>query len=332
MTRYSQLSPLSIDEKFFICAKMLNFFGINESLKNEAVDFLKIKKEPGVSKPFSLNDFMQFFSYKDNFDYHKIRAQIIELSKRLEDKGFLSFAGNKGYTLGTERCFHISYELTKQQQKGRLFLSNVLGIEFVFDIISKNIAHITGENSAGDVVSGSGIMVSNNIILTCAHVVRDMAKIDDCLTINQRPYTILKHSAHSNIDVAFIEIKNEDSIFIPDLSFENGTVLEKVIAVGYPPVPRATHEVLVVQSGEVTGYMCDIEKNIYMLFSAIARPGNSGGPIISEKGRILGIVSQEVKFDGTHAFPFFAAVPTNAISEALQEMQCPIELPIDNYE
>jgi hypothetical protein len=46
----------------------------------------------------------------------------------------------------------------------------------------------------------------------------------------------------------------------------------------------------------------------------------------------LGIVSQEVKFDGTTTFPFFAAVPTNEIISALKEIGCPCELPIETFE
>ena len=70
-----------------------------------------------------------------------------------------------------------------------------------------------------------------------------------------------------------------------------------------------------------------------MLFSAIARPGNSGGPVVSEKGRILGIVSQEVRTDSQNAtFPFFVAVPTKEITKALKELDSPVELPIDLYE
>jgi S1-C subfamily serine protease len=78
--------------------------------------------------------------------------------------------------------------------------------------------------------------------------------------------------------------------------------------------------------------MTDAFKNDYMLFSAIARPGNSGGPIVSEKGRVLGLVSKEVKFDGTSTFPFFAAVPAEVIAKALLELSCPVELPIDTFE
>ncbi len=101
---------------------------------------------------------------------------------------------------------------------------------------------------------------------------------------------------------------------------------------GYPPVPRSTHSVLVVQSGEVTGYINDISNNNYLLFSAIARPGNSGGPVVSEKGSILGIVSQEISHQDTPVFPFYSAVPTSEIIKALNDLNCPVELPIDTYE
>lgn len=61
------------------------------------------------------------------------------------------------------------------------------------------------------------------------------------------------------------------------------------------------------------------------LFSAIARPGNSGGPVVAMDGRVVGIVTRSLERDKEEAdfmapMPFFAAVPSKLIAQALTEL------------
>ena len=83
MSRYSRLKPLDIEERKSICAKMLHLFGLDFKLKEEARAFLNIQHEQHVDRPFSLDDFIKFFTHKDGYDYGKIRAQIIEIARKL---------------------------------------------------------------------------------------------------------------------------------------------------------------------------------------------------------------------------------------------------------
>ncbi|MEV6102955.1 trypsin-like serine protease [Nocardia sp. NPDC051981] len=69
------------------------------------------------------------------------------------------------------------------------------------------------------------------------------------------------------------------------------------------------------------------------MFSATARPGNSGGPIVAQDGRVIGIVTQsfETSDDSTAerdedspapiaTSPFYADVPTPQIQKALADL------------
>ena len=73
------------------------------------------------------------------------------------------------------------------------------------------------------------------------------------------------------------------------------------------------------------------------MFSAIARPGNSGGPIIAHDGRVIGIVFQESSHTSstelqsggsqnpetsaelTDAAPFYRGIPASEMMRALDD-------------
>jgi len=66
-------------------------------------------------------------------------------------------------------------------------------------------------------------------------------------------------------------------------------------------------------------------------FSAVARPGNSGGPIVMIDGHIIGIVSRDFSSSDETSLPFHAGVPTSEIVKALQEFDENIVLPLETY-
>jgi S1-C subfamily serine protease len=65
---------------------------------------------------------------------------------------------------------------------------------------------------------------------------------------------------------------------------------------------------------------------------AIARPGNSGGPIVGENGTVIGIVSDELCEESIKSgLPFYAGVPTVEIARAVKEICPAVEFPIEDY-
>ncbi|MFE3003101.1 trypsin-like peptidase domain-containing protein [Nocardia sp. NPDC059246] len=64
-------------------------------------------------------------------------------------------------------------------------------------------------------------------------------------------------------------------------------------AFGYPRVPSAIDPPpLVVDRGGVANpEVSSMFGPEYFLFSATPRPGNSGGPIVAQDGRVIGIVT-----------------------------------------
>ncbi|MBF0593116.1 MAG: hypothetical protein HQL02_13615 [Nitrospirae bacterium] len=93
----------------------------------------------------------------------------------------------------------------------------------------------------------------------------------------------MKRDHTKKIDVGYIRIDKSYDL-VKGLAFIEPQILDNVITIGYPKIPLSTKAEIVSQKGEINTFIKDMYQNKYCLFSAITRPGNSGGPIFSEKG------------------------------------------------
>jgi len=73
-----------------------------------------------------------------------------------------------------------------------------------------------------------------------------------------------------------------------------------------------------VVNPSITDY-CDDELEFF-LYSAITRGGNSGGPIVAQDGRVIGIAAQNVLDKGRADAPHYRGVPGHVIVSALTDM------------
>jgi len=88
---------------------------------------------------------------------------------------------------------------------------------------------------------------------------------------------------------------------------------------GYPRVPTSVDADLVVRTGEVVNpAITSWRGDEYFLYSAITRPGNSGGPIVAHNGRVLGIVAHEALYKRQSGNPFYRGVPAHTVVTALE--------------
>lgn len=76
--------------------------------------------------------------------------------------------------------------------------------------------------------------------------------------------------------------------------------------------------------------------NRIFCFSAIARPGDNGGPIVSMRGNVLGLVTRSLErpreaSDLMPMMPFFAAVPATEVRRAVEEIAPDIQIAWEDY-
>ncbi|OBF72670.1 hypothetical protein A9X06_28140 [Mycobacterium sp. 852002-51759_SCH5129042] len=111
---------------------------------------------------------------------------------------------------------------------------------------------------------------------------------------------------------------------------------------GYRRVPMTAEMSLTVQRGEVVDLparfavqrgevvnpsipMMTPDRDPAFLYSAIARPGNSGRPIVAADGRVIGLVVEDsadtLSSDGAPvSAPFYRGIPSGQILRALNEL------------
>lgn len=173
---------------------------------------------------------------------------------------------------------------------------------------------------------GSGFAVGPETILTNAHVVAE-AKLDDSLAIGIVPsdgtdavYGRIVAISMRN-DLALI--RTTEAMNLPPLTFSGNppTTSGSVFSIGYPMnVDRAqglnNDDVFraqppVTSQGFLSGRRPSREMDTLLHTAPIAR-GNSGGPLVDECGRVIGVNSFGAESGGTDA-EFFFAVSTREI-------------------
>lgn len=329
---YANLAPLTVKQRLDITLATLEYFSAIG--QKEVFETLGKPMPDGAIRPLPSTNLPQFLEIKgalQNADrYHEsIRLLLDSLSAA----GLLIEMGPGGTNVMLPKCYYFFKEFTTIQSKGYYGLAQSLGVDFLYHLAASNIVHITGTTESGDIHAGTGIIVSENAILTCAHVITDMT-LDDKQNFLGSEVSILETRTHKSIDVGLLYIKDAKlSYNTMGLPFSEPIIGKELIILGYPKIPLARHAPLTMQRGEVT---CEALSTFYgdevFLFSAAARPGNSGGPILSSDGHFLGMVTRDLTYEDNSFSPHFAGVPTSQIAIAVQDLDHTLELPIENYQ
>lgn len=327
--RYSKLEPLLIKEKISFAVHACNFFSPS--------NYYKMCSENGLTpdtttRPLSAFNFLEHLTNNLKCDdAHKRSYRINQLLESLQSSGVLTAMGQSNFIIAPQSYYFLK-ELSNIEKRGILWLAPALGPTYLKYAYQDVTIHITGTTSNGDTHAGTGILIDEKHILTCAHVINDM-ELDKIQFAQNIPRDILTTHVHPLIDVGVIVLGNGDATPMKSIAFREPEITGRVHTLGYPRIPLSREPALIMQSGEVVSEeITTIHNEKVFLYSAIARPGNSGGPIISEGGHIVGIVSQDLLYKNSQDAPFYAGVPTSLIQEALNDLNINIQLPIEKYE
>lgn len=329
-TRYSQLANFSFANRIKLTIEALKFFHPNGYQEKCQV----LGKEPieNRTESFTARDFVRYLRLSGTLaEADRYVSRIAELLIQLEQKKLLTNVGRSNDVyLGTYYCFML--ELTFLQKNGTLWLASVFGPEFLYHGYGSSIVQITGVKSNGDEHAGTGLLIAPTWLLTCAHVLDDM-NVHDQQVFFGESHRIVRKLSHPKVDVGLVEVTPSMQM-LPDIAFRDPIVGESVVTLGYPRVPLSREAALVIQRGEVTNPNITllIGRTVF-LYSAIARPGNSGGPIISETGHVIGIVTEEL-FEKSDDFkmPFYTGIQTTELVRAIADLGQPVTLPVESYE
>lgn len=154
---------------------------------------------------------------------------------------------------------------------------------------------------------GSGVIVSpDGYLLTAAHVIGDAEEAWVRTTRGpQLPATLIRSS--SRLDVALLRVEGREHSCSAVRGTESDLALGRGvfginISVGDPGTPTVTR-------GVVSGY-ADLQSRRLIQTDVAANPGSSGGPLIDDVGRVVGITVEKIVGDGFEGVVFAVPAPT----------------------
>ncbi len=168
---------------------------------------------------------------------------------------------------------------------------------------------------ADDLTSfGSGFIVDpRGYVITNEHVVHRAKAVEIVLRGRERmPATIL--SADQDHDLALLKVDADRHL--PSLPIGNSAEVKRqevVLALGFPFGEGS----ITSTSGRIVSIRTEDAKQL-IVTDAIANPGNSGGPLLNEKGEVVGVISSllmanvdgaRVKAGEVYAIPVSFAMP-----------------------
>jgi S1-C subfamily serine protease len=133
--------------------------------------------------------------------------------------------------------------------------------------------------------TGTGFFITNNIILTCYHVVKYAVNIEIMYEqTNNITGTILHIFPHDDIAIIQLDKNIDDAIILEHTIIRNNEQnTREVVAVGFPLGSKN----IVVTTGSISSY----HESLFQV-DATLNPGNSGGPLMikeNNKYKVIGV-------------------------------------------
>ena len=153
-----------------------------------------------------------------------------------------------------------------------------------------SVMKVRGSNSCGRGVEGSGFLYADNRLMTNAHVVAGVRDPEVLVGDSSVPAQVVYFNP--DIDVAVLAFDSGDAAHLDFAG--DATAQDGVAILGYPQ--DGPYD---VQPGRIRSQQRLRSPNIYgegtvirEVFSlrGLVRPGNSGGPIVSSAGDVVGVV------------------------------------------
>ena len=329
-------APWGLDSRLKLVAMACNFFNAS----NIAASYALIGKALPNGKnpePLTLNDFVTYLKVSGEYPKMPSVFRVAEIISQMASTGLLVHAGygKQSFAGLSDRYLFMLTEWNIRREQFRLV--KVLGPELLYRLCVPGLVHITGTNDKDDVVAGTGLVIDPSHVLTCRHVVSDM-RLDNRQTFQGNEYAVNDEStrAHPDVDLAVVRVDRQSLIPLKGATFQAPVVAQTVYALGYPKLPGLRDASVTMQPGAVTNEsVTSISGENLFLYSAISRPGNSGGPVMSEDGYVVGLstidATGEYHPDETFS-PHYAGIPAQIVVQAVEDLGLGIQLAFQEFE
>ena len=145
------------------------------------------------------------------------------------------------------------------------------------------------ETTKSIIVTGTAFSVTKNgFLLTSAHIVNEKDKIEVFIPDKNLSIPARLIALDRTADLALLKI-NSATTPLPIIDWTNVSSGLDIVALGFPN-PQALGDSLKITSGIINSIESNKSTPFLFQFSAQIHPGNSGGPVLSLAGDVVGIV------------------------------------------
>ena len=165
---------------------------------------------------------------------------------------------------------------------------------FLFLCCFSNISSAQ-EKTKAIIATGTAFSITKNgFLLTSAHILNEKDKIEVIIPGKNVSIPARLIALDRTADLALLKINNT-TIPLPIIDWTNVNSGLDIVALGYPN-PQVLGESLKITSGIINSIESNKLTPFLFQFSAQIYPGNSGGPVLSAAGDVVGIVHGYLSF------------------------------------
>jgi len=283
---------------------------------------------PSTLQPHSLGDFFGVH----NYDY-RLMWEAASICRRLVDAGVLTAAGTGKGSPPLSECYWAN-SVRPEKVTSPLFEFLAYGFPAIHQHFSPAVLAIILEKENGDADIGTGFLLNNRMIATARHCIENMPSI---IIKGWSPQVASIAAIYAyedpKVDLAILSFSSDPLPGTPGFSVGTPSILDNVLTMGYPQIPgfdapliAETSQIAAVIKSSI-GVVVSLAQSYldsqdYLLLSARVKGGNSGGPVISRKGEVVGIVTHFPAEE--HGRPdllgYAAALPSIVITDLLNEV------------
>jgi len=220
----------------------------------------------------------------------------------------IQFTISEWLLVGLGTAFLLSCQPERNSAEDLTQETPVLDAKEIFTLSSPSVHKLNVATVDGDLMVGSGfvtILEGKKVLLTNRHVVENAAevKIDgsDAVIDVCKDIKIAK-----DLDLAVINFEGVESFASIPVRSSPLKIGENVYTLGYP------HGL----SKAISQGMLNTEKDDLLVFSAAISSGNSGGPLLDNKGSVIGVITSSLReIEGGVSQNFNIAIKASKIPE-----------------
>ena len=270
-------APWGLASRHKLVVSALWFFDVEKLADHQA---LIGKGTPAGGEQQLLNtfDFLRFLEIRGLFSKPPNGLVVARLLDLMAAKGLLTVVGNPSRFGGLDGHY-LTIGQPGEARRGALAFVSVLGPELLYHHCKRGLVHVTGRNGVGDAVASTGIVVAPRSVLTCRHVVSNM-EVDSTQTFQGKECQVNDASihCHPSLDIAVLQVQGPSLAPLTGAVFRTPIVDQTVHTLGYPRLPGIREATIVMQPGRRHESVSHVAlRGPTFLYSAISRPGNSGG-------------------------------------------------------